>query len=88
MAHCPPEKLQDIEDVLEKIRSLEKLKEKGVGIFYLKSKPFLHFHFKDDHRYAHVKKGSQWEEVPLNKKSDKAQFTKTVLSLHKLALES
>lgn len=46
MAHCPYDQLKDLESALTEIRQLEKLVEKKPGVFYLKSKAFLHFHIK------------------------------------------
>ena len=46
MAHCPYDQLNDLESTLEEIRQLEKIVEKKPGVFYLKSKAFLHFHIK------------------------------------------
>jgi len=67
MAHCPPEKLEDIEDVLQALRALPGLTEKKPGIFYIRADGFLHFHVKEDRRWAHVKTGRRggWEELPL-----------------------
>ncbi|MCO4783122.1 MAG: hypothetical protein KC646_12430 [Candidatus Cloacimonetes bacterium] len=48
MAHCPYDKLGDLESALQEIRKLEKVVEKKPGVFYLKSKAFLHFHIKTD----------------------------------------
>lgn len=67
MAHCPPEQLEDIAEVLQELRALPGLVEKKTGIFYIKSDGFLHFHVKDGRRWAHVKTGRRggWEEVEL-----------------------
>jgi len=61
MAHCPYEKLKDIESVLEEIRKLDGIKEPKPGIFYFKSKGFLHFHIdKDNNRWADIRDGKDW----------------------------
>ena len=62
MAHCPYEKLADLEAVLDAVRSWPAIKEKGQGIFYLKSTPFMHFHEKDGDRWADVREGKAWGE--------------------------
>lgn len=74
MAHCPPEKLADIEDVLQALRALPGLTEKKPGIFYIRADGFLHFHIKDGHRWAHVKTGRRggWDELPLPFDADAA----------------
>ena len=55
MGHIKPEIIKDLSKQLEAIRKLPELKEKSFGVFYYKSNPFLHFHHKDDKRWAHVK---------------------------------
>jgi hypothetical protein len=44
MRHARDEDLDRIEDLLVLVRQLPGLKEKKRGVFYLKSKGFLHFH--------------------------------------------
>ena len=68
MAHCPPEQLDDIADVLQELRALPGLAEKKPGIFYIRADSFLHFHVKDGRRWAHVKTGRRggWAELPLD----------------------
>ena len=61
MAHCPYEKLSDLQLLLEKIRGLEKLKEPKPGIFYFKGQGFLHFHTNKEHeRWMDVREGEKW----------------------------
>ena len=60
MAHCPYENLADLESVLEAIRGWPGIKERGPGVFYLKSTPFLHFHEKDGARWADARHGKDW----------------------------
>ncbi|HEY0435204.1 MAG TPA: hypothetical protein VGC92_01090 [Phenylobacterium sp.] len=44
MRHARDAELDRIEDLLAQVRTLPGLKEKKRGVFYLKSKGFLHFH--------------------------------------------
>ena len=44
MRHAGPSALDALEPLLARIRATGTLKEKSRGIFYLKSKAFLHFH--------------------------------------------
>jgi len=44
MRHARDQDLDRIEDLLVRIRALPGLTEKKRGVFYLKSKGFLHFH--------------------------------------------
>lgn len=72
MAHCPYNLLQDIEPVLDQVRSLEKIKEAKPGIFYLKSQGFLHFHInKENLRWADVRHGGNWTSLEMPFKASK-----------------
>lgn len=67
MAHCPYDKIKNLEPAFVKIRKLEKIKEPKPGIFYLKSQGFLHFHIKNDATgmariWAHVRDGQNWTD--------------------------
>ena len=44
MRHARDEDLDRIEDLLVQVRTLPTIKERKRGVFYLKSKGFLHFH--------------------------------------------
>ncbi|MGA0600752.1 hypothetical protein ACO2Q3_08610 [Caulobacter sp. KR2-114] len=44
MKHAGPAALDALEPLLARIRATGALKEKSRGVFYLKSKAFLHFH--------------------------------------------
>src|SRR4051812_44832355 len=60
MDHCPYAKLEDLKDILFQVRKLPNIKEPKPGIFYIKGKSFLHFHLKDDRRWADVRDGKDW----------------------------
>ena len=62
MGHCKPEELMDIKELLTELASFEKVKEKKFGTFYLKSKGFLHFHSKENKRWADIRDGEHWGE--------------------------
>jgi hypothetical protein len=44
MKHAGPVALASIEPLLQKLRERTQLKERSPGVFYLKSRAFLHFH--------------------------------------------
>jgi hypothetical protein len=44
MKHARAQTLQQLSDLLDQIRQRKGLKEKKLGVFYRKSKSFLHFH--------------------------------------------
>ncbi len=65
MAHCPPELLDDVADVLAEVRAWAGIVEKRPGFFYLRRLPFLHFHLvAGGERRADVKGRAGW--IPLD----------------------
>lgn len=61
MAHCPLARLADLTDVLDEIRGWPGIREQSRGVFYVKRKPFLHFHVNaDGRRWADARIGADW----------------------------
>jgi hypothetical protein len=81
MAHCPYDRLDDLEDVLDVIRSWPGLKEPKPGTFYLGGAGFLHFHIQEVRRWADIRDGKDWGppvQVPLHIAArDKQKFLRT-----------
>ena len=44
MKHAGPDALERLEPLLARLRAFPQLREKSRGVFYLRSKAFLHFH--------------------------------------------
>ena len=44
MKHASPAALDQLTQLLARIRQFERVKEKSRGVFYCRSKAFLHFH--------------------------------------------
>jgi hypothetical protein len=44
MRHARPAALDQLEPLLARLRQIASLKERARGVFYLRSKAFLHFH--------------------------------------------
>jgi len=55
MKHAGVAALDELEPLLAQIRAAAPLKEKSRGVFYLKSKAFLHFHEDPTGLYADVR---------------------------------
>jgi hypothetical protein len=53
--HAGPSALDALEPLLERLRALGVLREKSRGIFYLKSRAFLHFHEDPSGLYADIR---------------------------------
>ena len=62
MAHCPPEMLDDLTDVLAAVRRWPWIREPKLGIYYIKRTPFLHFHALRLGRVADARDGREWGE--------------------------
>jgi hypothetical protein len=66
MAHCPPELLDDLTDVLAEVCTWPGVAQKSRGVFYLRRQPFLHFHLVDGgRRRADIKGRNGWEQLDL-----------------------
>jgi hypothetical protein len=63
MRHATSETLQEIEQLLERLRLVPGLVEKKPGIFYRKSKAFLHFHEDPSGLHADVRFEEEFERV-------------------------
>lgn len=90
MAHTKEKDLNDLAIELGLIRKLEGLREKGPGIFYFKGKPFLHFHDKNQIRWAHIKVEGSWLELKIDflaTKKEKEIFLKRVFEIHKAGMK-
>lgn len=55
MKHATLETLVRYKPLLKKISAIEGLKEKKTGVYYVKSKAFLHFHEDDGDLFADVR---------------------------------
>jgi len=66
VAHCPFELLDDLSDVLAEVRSWAGVKEQSPGVFYVRRRPFLHFHLlKSGRRCGDIKGSRGWVSLDL-----------------------
>jgi hypothetical protein len=67
VAHCPPEALEDLADLLAELRTWTGVVEKKPNVFYVRREPFLHFHLVDGGRRRADIKGGQagWTQLDL-----------------------
>ena len=63
MKHATSAALDKLEPLLVDVRRRGELREKSRGVFYRKSKAFLHFHEDADHLFADVRLGGEWQRV-------------------------
>jgi hypothetical protein len=66
MKHASAATVQQMSDLLDQIRQRHGLNEKKLGIFYRKSKAFLHFHEDPAGIFADISDGNQFCRYPAN----------------------
>jgi hypothetical protein len=64
MKHAGSNALNRLEPLLAEVRRRTPLKEKSRGVFYRRSKAFLHFHEHGPELYADVRIGDDFERFP------------------------
>ena len=70
MRHAKDEHLDRLESLLDALRELEGLKEKKRGVFYRKSRAFLHFHDDPTGLYADVRLDELFERYRVSTKAE------------------
>ena len=66
MKHATSASLDGFSEVLEQIKGRAGLKEKKPGVYYRKSKSFLHFHENSTGLFADLRKGDGFDRYPVN----------------------
>ncbi|WP_293907279.1 hypothetical protein [Phenylobacterium sp.] len=76
MKHAGPAVLDTIEPLLAEIRALGGLKEASRGIFYLKSRAFLHFHEDPKGLFADVRDadGRDFERIDVTEETGRRRL--------------
>lgn len=79
MRHAGTEALDELEDLLARLRALPSIKERGRGVFYLRSKAMLHFHEDPTGLYADVREpGGDFERMRVSTKRERNALYRTV----------
>ena len=78
MKHATNSALGAVSDLLDQIRTRHELKEKKLGVFYRKSKAFLHFHEDPAGMFADLNIGQQFERFPVNSPRERTKFLAAV----------
>ena len=66
MKHAGAEAIAKLERYLRQVRKRDQLREARPGIFYLKSRAFLHFHEDKKGLFADVKLTHDFSRFPVN----------------------
>jgi hypothetical protein len=72
--HASAQTLQRLSDLLDQIRQRQGLKEKKLGIFYRKSKSFLHFHEDPAGIFADLTVGKTFDRYPANTAKERKEL--------------
>jgi hypothetical protein len=71
MRHPRENELDPLEPLLTKLRGLDGLVERNPGVFYRRSKAFLHFHVDGDGFFADVRlDGKEFDRMRVTTKAD------------------
>jgi hypothetical protein len=70
MKHASVAALRGLSELLEQIRVMEGIREKSLGVFYRRSKAFLHFHEDPAGLFADLRVGADFERYPVNTKKE------------------
>jgi hypothetical protein len=81
MNHAGEEALDQLDGLLEELRSTAGLIEKKRGVFYRKSEAFLHFHEDPSGLHADVRVGAEFERLRVETKKERAALLTLVRSL-------
>ena len=76
MRHARAAALDDLSDVLERLRALPGLRERDRGVFYLRSRAFLHFHEDPAGLFADLRTadGADWDRIDVTAPEGRARL--------------
>ena len=66
MKHATAGSLDKLDALLDHLREMAGLEEKRLGIFYFKSKAFLHFHEGPAGLFADLRVAGDWQRYPVS----------------------
>ena len=79
MRHATPAGLERISDLLAQLRGIDGLVERTPGIFYRRSRAFLHFHEDPTGMFADVRLGGDdFLRLRVTSRAEQASFLKQV----------
>jgi hypothetical protein len=78
MKHAGADTLARLSPLLDKLRARPLLQEKRSGVFYLKSRAFLHFHDDPAGLFADVRLTEEFIRLPVTSSSQQAMLLKRI----------
>jgi hypothetical protein len=74
MRHAGEDALDRLEDLIEELRQFDSLIEKKRGVFYSKSRAFIHFHEDPSGLYADYRDGDGFSRQRVETRSERRQL--------------
>ena len=70
MKHATSAALASLAELLGQIRARDGLREKKLGVFYRRSRSFLHFHEDPAGMFANLRVGERFDRYPVNTRKE------------------
>ena len=81
MKHAGATDLDQLESLLTRLREFSLLQERSRGVFYLKSKPFLHFHSDAAGLFADLRAGEEFDRYRVSTAVERTALFKRVTAI-------
>ena len=78
MRHARPQDLDRIDALLTRLRTIDGMREKKRGVFYVGSKSFLHFHEDPAGMFADLAVGAGFERFRVTTAAEQKAFVEAV----------
>jgi hypothetical protein len=78
MKHAGHDALDQLTDMLLRLREVAVLKERSPGVFYRSGKAFLHFHEDPTGLYADLRRADTFERLAVNTASERKELVRVV----------
>ncbi len=78
MRHITAEGLDCLGPFLDELRQIPELREKKRGVFYRKSRAFLHFHEESRDLFADVRLGTEFERYRTTTRAEQRALLRTI----------
>jgi hypothetical protein len=81
MKHASDAALDALDSLLAEVRQCQGLIEKKRGIFYRKSKAFLHFHEDPGGLFADLRQSDDWQRFPVNSPAEQEVLLQAIWAI-------
>jgi hypothetical protein len=80
MRHAGDDALDMLEDLLAELREIPELVEKKRGVFYRRSRAFLHFHEDPAGLFADLRLNDLWQRLPVNTSAERKKMVGEIMN--------